>query len=585
MLMLIVFRTMDYIFQREKSLTKVIIQGVFHYFYGMKRIGSLVVLPVIAALSFISCGGHGIAARLRTAESIVNEHPDSALKIIMAIDASAINRSCHKAKYWLLYAMTLDKNYIDTTDLSIIEPAVKYYMGQNEPENLALALYYQGRIQQNREDYTASTISFTMAEQYVDALDNPTIPFLLYMAIANDYAKTYNSTEEVAYALKGLTVAKDNHLEQYIPTSEYRYALSLANHKQYDKAIAIIDSLSSSAGSPSGLKKICCVKGTYYRTLWHLLPPEELLTRFDEAILSGCRLDVYDKCAYAYVLGRCGKMAAAKELFEQVKATDVNGEQIVMSWESDLAAAIGKYDIAYKLQDQALVVQDSVVRFTLQQSLSKMQKNYYKVRMAEEERGRKLEKQALVIVVLSFLLVLIGLVFVIYLGWRRHKIREEDIKARMDRLSSTMRAIEVENESRLDALRRRYLTRMFRPLGTLYSNYQFGLQHGDDVSFCQKQLLKALDDINIEKDNGWFEEVLNKETEDLPERFKSDFPTIKQEDYRLFCYYLAGFDATTISIITKAPSQNAIYVRKNRLRKTISDSSVPDKERYLSVLS
>ena len=74
-----------------------------------------------------SCGRTEVSKRLTDIESYINERPDSALSAIRQIDTLSLRTKAEKAKYSLLHAMALDKNYIDTTDTRIIAPAVEYY--------------------------------------------------------------------------------------------------------------------------------------------------------------------------------------------------------------------------------------------------------------------------------------------------------------------------------------------------------------------------------------------------------------------------------------------------------------------------
>jgi len=54
------------------------------------------------------------------------------------------------ARYSLLNAMAIDKNYIDTTSLEIIAPARDYYPKYGTPTEALRTFYYLGRIYQNR---------------------------------------------------------------------------------------------------------------------------------------------------------------------------------------------------------------------------------------------------------------------------------------------------------------------------------------------------------------------------------------------------------------------------------------------------
>ena len=54
-------------------------------------------------------------AELEDIESYIQPRPDSALAAMRSIDTTGLNTGELRAKYSLLYAMALDKNYIDAT--------------------------------------------------------------------------------------------------------------------------------------------------------------------------------------------------------------------------------------------------------------------------------------------------------------------------------------------------------------------------------------------------------------------------------------------------------------------------------------
>ena len=70
----------------------------------------------------------------------------------------------------------------------------------------------------------------------------------------------------------------------------------------------------------------------------------------------------------------------------------------------------------------------------------------------------------------------------------------------------------------------------------------------------------------------------------IMDHFREDFPSFNEQDYRLFCYYVAGFSTKTISIIVHDMSADAIYMRKSRMKKHILESECPRQETYLEYL-
>ena len=90
--------------------------------------------PIIRLLAFLmimlgqcSCASRQTAATLNDVETYIQQRPDSALATIRAIDTTTLTTRSLRAHYALLHAMALDKNWIDTTDVNVVMPAVEYY--------------------------------------------------------------------------------------------------------------------------------------------------------------------------------------------------------------------------------------------------------------------------------------------------------------------------------------------------------------------------------------------------------------------------------------------------------------------------
>ena len=110
----------------------------------------------VAALLLASCSSRQTVATLNDVETYIQQRPDSALATIRAIDTTTLTTRSLRARYALLYAIALDKNWIDTTDVNVVMPAVEYYDRHGSADQKMKAYYYLGRIQENQHDYTAA---------------------------------------------------------------------------------------------------------------------------------------------------------------------------------------------------------------------------------------------------------------------------------------------------------------------------------------------------------------------------------------------------------------------------------------------
>lgn len=88
-----------------------------------------------------------------SAEKLMETRPDSAYHILSGLNQADIKEKKNVARYSLLMAMALDKNYIDTTNIAILSPALDYYPKYGNSDQRLKTLYYAGRIHMNAHDY------------------------------------------------------------------------------------------------------------------------------------------------------------------------------------------------------------------------------------------------------------------------------------------------------------------------------------------------------------------------------------------------------------------------------------------------
>ena len=129
----------------------------------IKRIGHFIniILLSLTVLTIGSCDRHGTAwNEMDKAENLMDAKPDSALVVLENIPASSVKGKEAAARYALLKSIALDKNYIDTTNFDVLQPAIDYYIKNGKPDEKLRTYYYQGRIYQNQGDDDSAMRSF-----------------------------------------------------------------------------------------------------------------------------------------------------------------------------------------------------------------------------------------------------------------------------------------------------------------------------------------------------------------------------------------------------------------------------------------
>ena len=81
-------------------------------------------LALLAALCLTACTRPADVPELDTADSLMEQRPDSALALLRRIDTLRLTSRHDRARYAMLLSMALDKNYIDLKDFHVLQPAI-----------------------------------------------------------------------------------------------------------------------------------------------------------------------------------------------------------------------------------------------------------------------------------------------------------------------------------------------------------------------------------------------------------------------------------------------------------------------------
>ena len=176
-------------------------------------------------------------------ESYVQTRPDSALAVLRQIDTASLNRPKDRAQFALLQAIALDKNYIDTTDLRIIRPALSYYQKHGTASQKMQAYYYEGRILHNAQRDAEAVISLMHALENATNTEPDRYLGLIYSEMANLSARSYCWEEAESY----LAGARQAFLAAHDTTSYYWATKNLMtnrfNQGRITEALELADSL------------------------------------------------------------------------------------------------------------------------------------------------------------------------------------------------------------------------------------------------------------------------------------------------------------------------------------------------------
>ncbi len=543
--------------------------------------GNSKILCISFLLLLTACGQKAVMSNLSQIESFMEAHPDSALTALREIDTTTLRTRAVKAKYSLLHAMALDKNYIDTADTRIIQPAVDYYERHGSNEERLKALMYQGTVLQNAGLYNQAIVSLGQAAELSDGINDPNLKGVLYSKMAEIFYKSQEYVQSNDYLDKAVECFETSHRPDQRTLALLMKANNLLQLTDWDASETILNSILSS--SPLTDKQKGFAEGLYAMvTLYNPSLSDTLAYRhFKKAIaFNGSLGDTNQYCAYAYLLGILGNREESDMLFERIDLSDHQNKYAYNYWKHRLYMHSGDFKQAYYSLWVARHIVDSLS--VINHSLSAA--NAQRIQMESMVAQRQLKIQNLRETILSMLFIAVllsAIVFILFSKRKRMAIEERNrMEIVIEHLRHEIDGIKLE---KAELVKERTKAR-FKELVSLYEDVYHRLVIDESLT---KE--KAYEIINTrtkilgdnEEAQMEFEKALNQEADNVMARFRTDYPDLKPEEYRLASLIFAGFDNTAIMIIMGINSLEYTRVKKNRLKNRIQRRATPIADTYL----
>lgn len=152
---------------------------------------------------------------LSRAESLMQQHPDSALMILDSMEVSSLSDEFQYATWCLFITQARDKNYIKHTSDSLINIALDYFEMQNDPVRKATLLYYEGRVNHDLNNPEEATDYYLRARDVAKNTEDYKLLYLINSQLGTLYAcrdLTNLASEAYKYAHNYSVQLKDSAL-------------------------------------------------------------------------------------------------------------------------------------------------------------------------------------------------------------------------------------------------------------------------------------------------------------------------------------------------------------------------------------
>ena len=547
----------------------------------MKYSGITAIIIILSILT--SCGGHKIMTSLADIESYINDRPDSALVSIRQIDTTALRTKAQKAKFALLQAMALDKNYIDTADTRIVQPAVDWYSRHGNPEEKLKAWMYLGIEQFNGQRYNEAIVSLYRAGDYASKVSDQNLLGILYAITSDTYTKTEDYVQASYFIDKSIECFHQSGRKDQEDKERVRKVLNLIQLREDEEADASFRALLSDSLMNASLKSR--VKIDYAQFL--LSPPIHndslAYSLISEALSEGGILRGTSQWfSYAYLLSSVGKKEESESFWNDPVFSDRENNYDYYYWKHREKLLYNDYKGAYSLLWSAMRSRDSLIRESFYRSAANSQRLFLEKVNREKSLTIQNKNKLISIIALICLIAILAANSIRNYYKRRNQSLIED-NERQEMAVALMRSEMAKMEKHLGQESIEKDKAKFAFLADIYDNYYQAYPSDLDSDDRLNRVLRSrIGDLRSSPDaRENFENLIDKEMGGMMTRFRRDFPDLSYKEYCMASYIFAGFDNTLATVIMNVSSVDNYRKMKSRLKSKISNSEIGNKEDYL----
>ena len=534
------------------------------------------------------CGNKEVNNALDLAESIIWNSPDSALSVLRSIDTLSLGNEADRARFSLLHTMALDRNGVDTTDVGVIRPAMRYYQHHGSDEDRMKMSYYLGRLHHNRHGYQSAIKCYMRAREYSSDSDDFRFRGLISSAIADVYAQNYNYIGKVNYAEEAceyFRLAADSFRLWNTTGWLAAYYADCNRWTESDSLYAVFSSMPCLDSSAMARHLLNRSKLNMKRPD---VNPEKSVVLFREAVGKWHGIpSLVDYCVYAYALDLLGDTKAADSIFAQLERAGQNEPELKV-WKYRVLRHRGEHEKALDLFERLIGSRDSTVLVTLNQSVVQAQSDYFKTKTELMEKERRVHALVWWIIILLGL-ICVSSVFIAYISNRKKWIRRvNEVSMINDEVSlqlSKEQDVSTSKDIALRSLRKKYVQtykRQYSQLNDLCVEFWEVSGSGKEkerIYAKVKKIVSVIDGCNQAKLERMIDENLN----GIMKKLRVDLPDATDNEFRFIALNILGFDAKTIARIMGYAVQS-VYTKRVRLRARISAITSEYKDFYLDFI-
>lgn len=453
--------------------------------------------------------------------------------------------------------------------------------GRRDEAGRADDAFAQGEAAADEGRYDAASVSFAQAREAAARRRDERLVARCCYALGETFNRAFFYDEGLANADSAWHLSTRLGMQALADSSLYQMALSQIGLEEYAEAARLFDRLMEAESLPDGLAAHATA-GKAFLAVEAGDDPAQALQLFEQALTEADAFDNYEYwAAYAYCLFSEGFPDKAAAAFANLEEAGYAESYAYQKWRSRTLALKGDWAAAYQGMDRAAERQRSATSRIIRQASFKAQRDYLALEN-QQARGRA-RSQAIILILICSVLLLALLLLLLLLRFRNRQNRAE--RTALLEWGTSMESQRDDltlSQAKLRADYARIYQSYFQQIGRIREIVGDASGKETGVYYQLKGLIK---NIRLDKQGQrQFEAMIDRDLNRIMQHFREDFPNYYEDTYRFISYVFAGFDATTIRILTGMASDAAVHTKKSGIKKAILASDSQHKDQYLLFL-
>lgn len=184
--------------------------------YKIYKVLIIIIVAIVFDLCFPACGDVEYDPQLLSVESIMREHPDSAMAVLEAMDPSSFSRDKDFAKYTLLSIRARHNNHLFYAD-SLMYMAEEWFMKHGSDEEKAQILYCIGNSFSSRDSFSAASGYYSRAVIFAENSGDPFLVAAIHNALGYSCRFQMDYEEALSHFTSSSELIKEiGNMQQYL---------------------------------------------------------------------------------------------------------------------------------------------------------------------------------------------------------------------------------------------------------------------------------------------------------------------------------------------------------------------------------